>query len=136
MATKSRNKEKVKGGRNNGGRPGKYKPAMCEQVIALMSEGASLVEVSVKLGISRQTMYRWRDSNEEFCYTIKRGLELSEAWWEEKGRTNLENKSFNSTLWYMNMKNRFGWKDKTAHAVEKETLEEFLISVAKKEGEI
>lgn len=37
---------------------------------------------------------------------------LSEAWWEEHGRLNLHNREFNSVLWYMNMKNRFGWRDR------------------------
>ena len=108
------------------GRPSKYKPEMCEQAIELMKEGASLVEVAAEIGVRRSTIYDWMDEEsdryiEEFSDTIKRGVELSQSWWEKQGRTNLVNKyqndSFNASLWYMNMKNRFGWKDKHDHAV-------------------
>ncbi|MCH7499419.1 MAG: hypothetical protein IH886_05335 [Nitrospinae bacterium] len=95
-----------------GGRPSKYRPEMCDQVIELMGDGASLVEVAAKLGICKDTLHEWKKTNVEFSDSIKRGVQLSAAWWEEKGRTNLENKDFSYTGWYMNMKNRFGWKDK------------------------
>ena len=94
------------------GRPTKYKPEMCETVIELMKEGASQYEVLATLGISEDTFYRWKKENEEFSETIKRGIQLSQAWWERKGRISLDDRQFNSTLWYMNMKNRFKWADK------------------------
>jgi len=99
------------------GRPTKYKSEMCDQVIALMSEGASLVEVAAEIGVCRETIWDWTNEEserfiEEFSNTIKKGIRLSEAWWERKGRTSLENKEFSYTGWYMNMKNRFGWSDK------------------------
>jgi transposase len=94
------------------GRPTKYKPEMCETVLELMKEGASQQEVLAVLDISNDTFYRWKKENEEFSETIKRGIQLSQAWWERKGRISLDDRQFNSTLWYMNMKNRFKWADK------------------------
>lgn len=99
------------------GRPSEYSPDMLPKIIELMSEGASITELAPKLGISRDTIYDWTNKkspryNEDFSYAIKEGISLSEAWWEAEGRSNLRNKDFSYTGWYMNMKNRFNWRDK------------------------
>jgi len=94
------------------GRPTKYDPTKNQAVIDLMSEGASIVEVAGLLDVVRSTIYEWIDPKSEqfipeFSDTIKKGLNASQIWWESQARKNLENKDFNATLWYMNMKNRF-----------------------------
>lgn len=81
-------------------------------MISLASEGASIVELSVFLGINRSTFYELSKREKEFSHTIKRCKDLSEDWWEKQGRLNLQNKEFNYVGWYMNMKNRFGWRDR------------------------
>ena len=83
-----------------------------ETIINLSKEGASIVELSVELNISRDTFYALSDREPEFFDTVKRCKELCEAWWKRKGRIELDNKDFSYTGWYMNMKNRFGWADK------------------------
>jgi hypothetical protein len=90
----------------------KYNPEMCKKVIELMSEGASLCEVAAKLGICEDEIDEWKEKMPEFSDAIKKGKLLSQVWWEKQGRLNLANKHFNYTLWYANMKNRFGWSDK------------------------
>lgn len=94
------------------GRPTVYRAEICDQVIELMKEGRSKNAVASILGIHVDTIYDWCDKYPEFSEAIKKGVMLSEAWWEEHGRLNLHNRDFNSTLWYMNMKNRFGWRDR------------------------
>lgn len=97
----------------NTGRPTKYdEKKVCTTLIGLMKEGASLTEVAAELDISRSTLYEWKDQYIEFSDTIKRGEILSQSWWERQGRSNLTSKEFNYTGWYMNMKNRFGWRDR------------------------
>ena len=85
---------------------------MLDRVVELMTEGASKAEVAANLGISRQCMDEWTKNNQLFGDAIKAGEQASEAWWLRQGRINLQNKEFSATLWYMNMKNRHGWKDK------------------------
>lgn len=84
-----------------------------KQIIDLMQFGASRFEVYAMLDISDTTFARLMREDEEFSRTIKHGERLSRAWWENIARTHIRSKEFNSTLWYMNMKNRFGWVDKT-----------------------
>ena len=96
------------------GRPTKYRDEMSERVITLMSEGASLIEVAADIGVSRATLSKWQidESKPAFVEAIKMGVELSEAWWMREGREALRDNKFNHGLWYMNMKNRFGWRDR------------------------
>jgi len=94
------------------GRPTNYRPEYCEMVIPLLKEGMSIEEIGLELDVGYTTIYEWMDRHPEFAQAIKRGREFSKAWWLRNGRTQLENDKFSSTLWYMNMKNRFGWSDK------------------------
>ena len=89
-----------------------------KDVLELYLNGASDVEVKAliyekKGTFSNDLWERWLKEEVQFSETIKVGKILSEAWWANKGRTNLESKDFNFTGWYMNMKNRFGWSDKS-----------------------
>jgi len=96
----------------------KYRQEFIEILIQEMSEGASLKELPAIFGVCLSTIKNWRKEHSDFNNAIIIGIELSEAWWYIQGRKNIENKEFNSTLFYMNMKNRFGWADsqKTEHA--------------------
>lgn len=95
------------------GRPIKYEPSMCDKVMPLMEQGASIAEVAAELGVAISTLTLWREQYPDLSAAIKRGIDASQSWWEKHGRIQLENRDFNATLWYMNMKNRFNWRDKT-----------------------
>lgn len=94
------------------GRPSKYKPEIAEQIIAMMKEGMSIEEVCLELNIAKQTFYNWCDKHVELLDAKKEGVDFAQGWWMKQGRIALRDKDFNATLFYMNMKNRFGWRDR------------------------
>jgi orotate phosphoribosyltransferase-like protein len=98
--------------KNKIGRPTIYREEMCEKVVELLKEGASIEEIGLELNVGYSTIYKWMDMYPEFGEAIKNGREYSKGWWLQQGRIALREKEFNSTLWYMNMKNRHGWADK------------------------
>lgn len=95
-----------------GGRPTKYKPEYCEEIIQYMRDGKSLAEFAAHINVARDTVNEWANVHPEFSAAKKHAIELSEAWWTSQGRIALREREFNHVLWYMNMKNRFGWRDK------------------------
>lgn len=89
---------------------------MLDTASSMMQEGCSKVEVIAALGVSKEAFYEWcnpKKSNyhPEFAEVVQLGELHCQAWWEKQGRINLHERNFNSGLWYMNMKNRFGWAD-------------------------
>ena len=109
------------GNKNKGGRPKEGIDTLPEKwyidVLELYKIGGSDSEVWAMIygwrgTFSNDLWERWMKEEPEFSETIKGGRKLSEAWWQRNGRTNLQNKEFSYTGWYMQMKNRFGWTDR------------------------
>jgi hypothetical protein len=98
-----------------GGRPTLYDPAYCERVIEMGRQGKSLVQISVSLGVVRQTVRNWADEHPEFLAALTRAREESQAWWENMGQEGLVMQGFNASLWGKNVSCRFpdDWTDKT-----------------------
>lgn len=89
------------------GRPTKYDPAMCERVEKLGAEGMSRAEIAAEIGVVRNTLDNWAAEHPEFLQSLQRASELSLAWWEKQGRTNLTTAGFQASLWKQCMSGRF-----------------------------
>lgn len=97
------------------GRPTKYRPEMCEQVVALGAQGASKVEIAFELGVTRNTLDNWAAEHPDFLSAITRAKEAEQVWWEREGRSNLKTQGYQSSMWSRSMAARFAdWREKTA----------------------
>jgi hypothetical protein len=88
-----------------------------DQIITMYSNGASDAEVKATIymwrgSFSNDLWDRWLKEEEEFSEVIKMGRIIAEAWYTKLGREQLVNSFFPFAGWYMQMKNRFGWKDR------------------------
>ena len=83
-------------------------------VLDLAEVGASDVEMRGYLNISTDLWYRFIEEEPDFSETVQRCAQSCQIWWERHARLNLDNKTFNTQLWFINMKNRFkdSWADK------------------------
>lgn len=58
----------------SGGRPSKYSPAYCDEVIAAGAEGLSLTAFAGVIGVDRGTINNWRDEHPEFFIACNKAM--------------------------------------------------------------
>lgn len=132
------------------GRPISYDPKMCVELIIHMAQGRTFKDACTLMGISNVTAWHWvkepteDNPNEyfkpDFFKSFKIGECLSELWWNDLGKANLNNPKFNNTLYMMFRQNMHGWTrrvdgklevDTTTHNIEeKRTVVEHILNIS------
>lgn len=87
-------------------------PDWVTKVRELYDEGATDVEVMKELKWTEKQFSEYYSTSEGFKALVDFGRLSAKAWWMQKGRKNLENRSFNTPLYAIYMKNNFGWSEK------------------------
>lgn len=87
-------------------------PDKWDRLIKLYELGAADVEIAKELGITVAKFRSLVKDNVQFATFVERGNTLAMAYFYKIGREGIFDKTFNTTLWAFNMKNRFGWADK------------------------
>ena len=62
-----------------GGRPTSYQPEFAEQAQKLCELGATDADLADFFGVSVRTVYRWMNTEEKFCHTVKTGKEVADT---------------------------------------------------------
>ena len=96
------------------GRPSKYNPKYCEDVIRMGSEGYSVLEMAAEIGVKRDTLEtNWPAAHPEFLEAFTHAMGLSQAWWERQGRLSLHADKFQAALYSRSMSARFpkDWRE-------------------------
>lgn len=83
-----------------------------EIMLSLYEQGCSDNAVCAKMKILKRTFDKHYRDNEKFRDLVDQGRELSQAWWEEQSRVNLQNPAFNTALYKARMQNLGGWVSK------------------------
>lgn len=88
-------------------------------VLSLYNQGASDREIMRELSMTPASWNVIYDDvlESDFQELVDFGRAMSHAWWESQGRINLKTRYFNTALWTINMKNRFGWSEKTEQSL-------------------
>ncbi len=101
------------------------------RVAEAYENGAHDIEICKVLRLTPSKFEQYYREDAKFKEVVDLGRTLSKAYWYEQGRTQLQNPKFNNTLWAFNMKNRFGWADKT-ETVTKDESEESIETLKNK----
>lgn len=101
------------------GRPTKYKPEFCQDLIDHLKEGLSIecfgatLHAAYGVHVCKDTVYEWCKVYPEFSDAKKVGESYSQMFWEHLGIKGAKGDyiGFSGSAWIFNMKNRFKWRD-------------------------
>jgi len=89
------------------GRPTKYDPMYCDEVVDLGAQGYGPTAIAHQLGVLRENLIQWTEKYPEFARAMKLARQAEQFWWEEAGRSGLYLERFNSAVWKTSMQARF-----------------------------
>jgi hypothetical protein len=97
------------------GRPSKYDPAFCDQLIAKMAEGYSFEACCGYFKIAKDTGYVWLAEHPEFADAKRLGECQGQLFYEQIAKRGMfhdkDGEKLTVAVWIFIMKNRFGWRD-------------------------
>jgi hypothetical protein len=95
-----------------GGRPSKYKPEYCEQIVEFCEKGASLTAFAASISVAKDTLVEWGIQHKEFSVAMRKAKTKAEAYFEKLGVAGMTGqiKGFNGGMHNFWMMARFGWK--------------------------
>ena len=96
------------------GRPSKYQPSYCDELIHHMAQGYTLTSFGGVIGVHRDTLYEWASKHERFSDALKIGRAKGQLVWEQTLRAQALTNSGNTGAIVFAMKNlyRDDWRDK------------------------
>jgi len=93
------------------GRPSKYDPAYCDQIVALGKEGLSRWQICSRLNIGLHNMIAWEGAHEDFRQSLEQARLDSLAYWEDLAHDHIREApggiKLNTGLWSRSMAARF-----------------------------
>lgn len=96
------------------GRPTKYKPRYCKDLVKFMSEGYSYQAFAAKIDVHIDTLYEWEKRHPAFSEAKNLAYAKNREFWEKVGIDGAlgKIKGFSAASYIFNMKNRFQWADR------------------------
>lgn len=97
------------------GRPSKYDPRYCDEVIGYGEQGKSRTWIAATIGVTRQTLGAWEQEHPEFLHSMAMASMLSQKWWEDAGQIGMVGGEISAPIWSRSMAARFPaeWREKT-----------------------
>lgn len=104
-----------------------YYPDLCrdihEEILEMSKRGHLLIEIMAFIAdkirerrpdfkMSKEKFRTWRKLDPELEETLQLADIYREKWWVKECRTSLKDQKFNTTAWYIMMKNCFQWGDR------------------------
>lgn len=83
--------------------------AIADEIESRLKAGMSIRQSCLEIGVKYRTLATWEKKYPWFKERIDDALDFCQGWWEGVGQRNIENKNFNAALYFMHMRNRFGW---------------------------